>query len=394
MATIPTKLDLAKGMARIGASVLRERLRPSAPTELSQVPSAPDTLTLDWLTAALCRDQPDARVVQCFVGAPNVGSTTRRQLVIDYNSNGDAAELPRRIFAKGSESFVSRLSTGLTGIAAAEAGFYRDLRPRLDVETPAAYHAAFDASTFASMILLEDVASTKGVTFADPTVTTITLDLARSQLDLLATCHGTFWASPDLDDLPWLRSALEVQETFNALIGFEARVMVGLKRAAAIVPAELTARKAEIYPLAMRALEVHSGLPQTLLHQDVHLRNWYVTPQGTMGLFDWQCVGRGLWAQDVSYAITAALKPEDRRAWERDLLTGYLAGLAAAGGEPPSFEVAWDSYRQQALHGLIYWLFTLGQGPLQPDMHPRPVCEANVQRMAAAVVELGSLDAF
>jgi hypothetical protein len=99
-------------------------------------------------------------------------------------------------------------------------------------------------------------------------------------------------------------------------------------------------------------------------------------------------------ALDFAYAMMGALTVEDRRAWERDLLTRYLEQLAAAGGDAPSFDQAWLDYRQQVFHGLIFWLYTIGAGKLQPEMQPLKVSEANVERMAHAVIDLDSFDAF
>jgi hypothetical protein len=38
-------------------------------------------------------------------------------------------------------------------------------------------------------------------------------------------------------------------------------------------------------------------------------------------LYDWQGIGAGGWALDLSYALSAGLDIEDRRNWERDLIT-------------------------------------------------------------------------
>jgi len=53
----------------------------------------------------------------------------------------------------------------------AEAQFYSEIRPRLDVDSPRVLYAAWDRSSGRSLILFVDVAATRGVTFADPTET-------------------------------------------------------------------------------------------------------------------------------------------------------------------------------------------------------------------------------
>jgi aminoglycoside phosphotransferase (APT) family kinase protein len=98
--------------------------------------------------------------------------------------------------------------------------------------------------------------------------------------------------------------------------------------------------------------ELNERQPQTFVHGDTHLGNWYFEADLAPGLLDWQCCMRGPWAHDVSYFITCALSVEDRRAYERDLLKQYLGDLRAAGGEPPSFDQAWLEHRRQMIHGL------------------------------------------
>src|SRR5207253_2275243 len=105
-------------------------------------------------------------------------------------------------------------------------------------------------------------------------------------------------------------------------------------RAESVLPLELRARKAEVFPAFMRSLAVNSRAPATLLHSDVHLGNWYVTGAGQMGQHDWQRITRGHWALDVSYALASALRIDDRRAWERELLEVYLEQLAKGGVAP------------------------------------------------------------
>jgi len=88
---------------------------------------------------------------------------------------------------------------------------------------------------------------------------------------------------------------------------------------------------------------------------------------------------------------------DDRRAWERDLLTRYLETLAKLGVTPdaglPTFGQAWLAYRQQTWHAFVFWIYTIGAGRMQPAMQPEAVSRANLARMAAAIDDLESLDA-
>lgn len=112
-----------------------------------------------------------------------------------------------------------------------------------------------------------------------------------------------------------------------------------------------------------------------------------------MGLCDWQCLSRGHWARDFAYAVTAALPVEDRRAWEKDLLSSYLDALEAAGGPRVPFDVAWLRYRQQTPGALVMWTPVLRHSPLLPDMQPEDVSIEMIRRMATAIDDLEALDA-
>lgn len=387
-----SKIKVGRQIATIGANIVWERTRRSAPRTLAHTPPSTAQLTPKWLTAALCGDHPGARVTALQRGERSDGSTSREVLFLEYNEAGKAAGLPERIFCKSSPSFTSRLITGLSGALQNEAGFYTTLRPRVTMETPHAYYAAVDPVSARSIFLMEDIANTRGARFGDPTTLPVGRAQAESMVTNLAAYHGTFWESPQLRTLPWLQTSLAFQQRINATIDFEKRSMIGIQRSEHIAPQEFLRRRHEVYPATMRSLELNIGGPRTLLHSDMHLGNWYATSGDRMGLFDWQCMTTGEWALDVVYALMSALTIEHRRAWERDLLSFYLDELARTGGQPPSFDQAWLRYRQQAFHGLIFWLYTIGAGRMQPNMQPLHVSEANVARMTQAVVDLESLD--
>jgi hypothetical protein len=139
------------------------------------------------------------------------------------------------------------------------------------------------------------------------------------------------------------------------------------------------------------SVERHRSLPQTLLHADVHLKNWYIAANGEMGLGDWQNVCRGHWGRDVAYAMATALSVEDRRRWEEDLLKYYLESLRQAGGPAVAFDSAWDTYRLQLFAALAYWTVTLVPNPEMPDMQPEETSRAFIRRIATAIDDLGAL---
>ncbi|OCB30183.1 hypothetical protein A5674_13825 [Mycobacterium malmoense] len=376
----------------VAGYTLLDKLFHKPVTSLAEVPADVSKLTPQWLTAALCGDVPGAEVTDVEVIRGDQGSTTRDRITVSYNDRGTEAGLPTKVFTKSSPRFTGRLGAGLTNVVEAEAGFYRDMRPRLDLNAPLAYYVAFDDKRLRSMFLLEDVVATRGAKCGDPTTIVVDKSMAESMVANLAALHGQCWEHPALKQQPWLTTTLGVQLKMADTIGFEKRTLLGLERSRELVPQELIARKGELWPGLMKALCRNVSGPTTLVHSDTHLGNWYQDDAGNMGLLDWQCLGIGGWALDLSYALGSALTIDDRRAWEDDLLALYLAELAKRNGEPPPFERARSEYRNQTLHGLVFWLYTIAGGPLQPPMQLKPVSRANVERLAQAVVDHGSLD--
>jgi aminoglycoside phosphotransferase (APT) family kinase protein len=171
-------------------------------------------------------------------------------------------------------------------------------------------------------------------------------------------------------------------------------MLVGFERGRDVIPPGLYTQRHEAHNALMRSLEINASGPQTMLHGDVHPGNWYVTRDGKMGLYDWQCMVRGGWARDVAYALSTHLTVEDRRAWERELVARHGARLADAGVEPPTEDEAFLAYRQQMLHAMFMWLGTIGRHALQPEMQAADVTLESVRRTCHAAADLESLDAI
>lgn len=382
--------------ARIMGHHVRDRLLPQARTaRVGEVPVSPAALTPEWLTAALCADHPGAEVTSVEVAGGSDGTSSRRSLLVAYNEAGQEAGLPTHLFTKSTTTLTTRIVCGLCHLLANESGFYNRIRPELDMSAPHGYHAVYDERSFRSLFIMEDVAATRGATFGSPVDRVLDRAQAEDMVSQLAVYHGTFWDSPRLtDDFTWLLTGFAWHTKMNNMINTARMFRNGIPRAESVIPPELMRRKDELWPALMRSVELHSGAPQTLVHADVHAGNWFVTGDGRMGLYDWQCTVRGNWALDFAYALMSNLDIESRRAWENDLLRLYLEELKANGGKAPAFDEAWLHYRQQVFHGLFAWVGTIGAGRMQPEMQPRDICLANIERITQAVVDLESLDAL
>ncbi|MES2271207.1 MAG: phosphotransferase [Pseudomonadota bacterium] len=362
-------------------------------TKAHEVPKSYDAITDAWLTDVLCNQTPGAQVVSHSFDARDDGSSNRRRIFLKYNDAGSAAGLPATVFCKAAEALENRLVLGLSGAAKMEADFYNKVRGRLGIEAPVTWYARYDPQTYASLIMMHDLGGS--VQFCDDR-TAMDYDLVASQMQTLAGLHSPFYESPELgsDTLPfrtwpdWWRNMIGLTPDFASACD------VAFGQAEDLMPARLFRRRAEIWPATEASVQRHNDLPHTLIHCDVHLKNWYIAADKRMGLSDYQIVSVGHWSRDVIYTITTALTIEDRRRWEKDLVRYYLDLMAARGVHAVSEDEAWAALRQQLMTALAFWTITLVPAQGMPAMQPERTTREFLRRLLAAIDDHDVLDSF
>jgi Phosphotransferase enzyme family len=384
--------NTALAALKISGRVAYERLARPMARLYDDVPCTPYAVTAEWLTAVLCGKVPGAIVTQVEVKPASAGTHERHQLTVSYNEEGRRAGLPVSIFTKSLPSIVTRMIGGFNGTARVEGSFFTQIRPELEIEAPLCYHSAYDRRTFAAIHLLEDLVATKSATFCNHK-TYVTRAMADDMIDLLASLHGRFYGDPTLAErYRWLASYPRWFTIGAAKMGTEYYTRKAFDVAAHVIPANVMARRDDVWPATMRALALHDSEPQGLIHSDVHIGNWYRTGAGQMGLCDWQCLSRGHWSRDFAYAVTASLTPDNRRSWERELLARYVERFAEKTGVKPEFDLSFLRYRQQIVHALAMWTITLCHSPLLPNMQPEDTTLTMIERMTTAMADLDALD--
>ncbi len=390
---VPETVEVAsKRIAHLIAQEQRERKKARQAGDV--LPNV-DAITCEWLTDVLCGDENGITVTDFELELVSVGTHARHRLTLTYNRANDETGLPRTLFAKTLPSVESRMMGGITGHARTEGRFYTELRPELDLEIPRSYHSTVDRESCAAIHLLEDLVATKGATFTN-FETYITREMAEEMVDLLAGMHGHFYADERFEnDFKWVARFTRWFMGGVTKLHVDESTELALTEAAHCIPDRLLARRDEIWPATMAALKIHDELPETFLHSDVHVGNWYQTARGRMGLCDWQCAGRGHWARDLSYAISGALTVKDRRAWETELVRRYLARFEEAAGRSFDFDEAWTYYRQQMFHALLNWTPTLCPSEHLPaTMQTEATSLSMIERMTTAIDDLDALDSF
>ncbi|AMK19949.1 hypothetical protein K663_17941 [Sphingobium sp. MI1205] len=358
------------------------------PETENDLPLSYEEISDEWLTRIVCGDVEGARVVGHRLGDADDGTSTRRRIFLDYNEAGMQAALPRSVFCKSSFRLANRYSVGFCGGVEAEVEFYNRVEPQLDIETPKPVWAKVNPDTYNSFIMLHDL---------DPETEFCTLESKlteehwRGQLSLLASIHGRFWKSEDRDAI--LGGLQTWPQYFDKVIelGFEQLCAKGFDAAKAVIPADVVALEDKVWPATIAAIDRQRSLPHTLIHADVHLRNWYITPTGHMGINDWQCATRGHWGRDLAYTLSTAMPIEVRREQGEAFTRHYLDQLSRNGGPDVSYEEALEHIRHELLPALAWWTVTMYPGDDLPDMQPMDHTLEMIKRITAAISDYRSL---
>ena len=299
---------------------------------------------------------------------------TRARLRLD-----DGQELA--VFIKRpSRSLVARAFVAVPRLSRAEVGFYTELRDQVPIATPQCHGAGRFWRGF--MVVLEDLTDS-GATLRRST-DTLSADEAASLLASLAAMHRQWWGRTESH--PWLDLNPRRELKLGALLS-PSLCRFGLWRVGSAVPKPLH-KPISHYARNRRAAQATmSAGPATLIHNDCHPGNQFVTADGRPGLIDWQLCRAGPWARDVAYLLATSLDPETRRSAERDLLADYLNQL---GPVAPTGDEAWLAYRRNIVYAVEAMLVTAAVGV----MMPKSTSLVLVNRASAAAADLDSFSAL
>jgi hypothetical protein len=354
-----TARRVAQEVGRVGVDRVRRR---------SGLPTHASALTPAHLSTILGREVTSVRPLD-----GTSGTTDRSRLAVT------GPGMPGSVFVKtAAVDTGTRLFGGLARLGEVEVGFYREVRPGLDLEAPDLVGASFDARTGRFVIVLEDLAA-RGAVFCD-TLTRLTTDQTAQVLSQQARLHGA--TAQRMPSASWLGT--------NSGDAFLPLIAAGLPRLAdkvAVRAPELAATPDGTRLLRgyrRWAADLDTG-PQCVLHGDPHPGNVYLLDEGA-GLLDWQAVRRGHPLRDVTYHLVLGMTVPDRRAHERDLLAHYTAELAAHGGPAIHPDEAWRQHRRMAAYAYVAAMFTSGLGGLQNA----DIADAGLRRSSAAIADLES----
>jgi hypothetical protein len=349
-----------------------------------KLPLAPEDITPAWLNDALQWQHPDVEVLKVEIHDIINGTSTKIRVAVEYATSRGRTALPSSLIVKGGFEAHSKW---MAKMYADEARFYRDIRPHIEMNTPACFYAGSDPDSHQSIVVLEDL-RTRNVTFQDPLRPSTYAQLER-RLEAMARYHAQTWNSAEFatgGKFDWMTTRYQ---GFGKM--FIARYLepdrwehfMRLPRSAAV---SVRLHDREWMAGAFKKLEAfHQTCPQCVIHGDTHLGNLYLEPDGTPGFLDAQPC-RAPWQMEVNYHLVAACDIADRPQWERPLLAHYLAALQSHGIAAPDFAEAWDAYRRETAYG--YFIFVINESQFQTEA----VNTAAAARFGAAALDHDTIE--
>ncbi len=358
--------------------------RPVAQTS-ADTPWSVEGISGGWLNECLGSGAGNREISDFSFRGETSGTSVRRSIQLKH-ADGEA---DTNVFAKTYPSFEHRVANVMTQTAQAEGAFYLEMRPQLDIESPIGHYWSWDPETYRAIVIIEDIASSKGATFCN-WQTSISFEEAQQVISLLAKVHGTFLNDPKLSAKhPWLKSYHEWTQSFAYL---KDQHMEAMEKASDLLPTALIGKGEALYNEFMSLRDDAEEMSSTLIHSDVHLGNWYKTEEGKVGLLDWQCCNIGPGIRDVAYALSTMLEIEDRRKWELDLLASYVDQMNIHSDGRYNFESTLYDYKRFLLAALMMWTPTLCPAPNFPNMQPEEMSRKMIERISAAIDDHSVLD--
>ncbi|MBK8560348.1 phosphotransferase [Candidatus Amarobacter glycogenicus] len=355
-------------------------------TELTPLPPSIESLTPEWLTAALRNGGalPEGSVTSfgheiIGEGIGFIGTVAR--LKLQYSGAGP--EAPATAIAKlPSEDPGSRMVGVAFGLYEREVRFYSDLAGDCGLPAPKPYFSHYDAGAGQAAIILEDLT---GGAFGDQ-VAGASLAEAELAIDAIGAFHARWWESPEFARYPWITSGIETIRQPIQLM-YAAAWPVAMERFGYVFPEELRPLIPDFGRRTMAALDQMTLGPETLVHGDYRPDNlFFGAPGGARPLVacDWQSPGKATGVVDAAYFITGSMEPADRRKHEDDLLRRYHNQLLEGGVKDYSFDQLKTDFRGYfagVIAGGVVLLGTLPEG----NDRGRRLIESSMNRFISAM---------
>jgi len=283
------------------------------------------------------------------IGTGQIGENVR----FSFEFAGDPGGAPASVVGKfPSPNEVSRATAAVNGGLGhyrRETNFYREFGDLADKIAPACLYAEHDADTENFAIIMQDMAPAE----QGDQLGGCGLEEATRVIDAAAILHAAHWGDASLEQIDWLQGTEAAPETpftpeMIAMLwqGFKERYDGMISADAVMIGDRLNAPENHSWATS------YDG-PKCLSHGDFRLDNMLfggADAPKPLAIVDWQTVGLGCGAGDISYFIGAGFTRDERAKHEMDLLARWHGKLINAGITGYSFDDALRDYR--------YWTFS------------------------------------
>ena len=295
-----------------------------------------------WVADLLASNGIKANVDQVTAEPIGTGQMAHNLRLRIVTSDGNP-ECPETLVVKlPSPNELSRKSgNGPSGFYTREVNFYQKLAVKTNIRTPHCYYAAQDESGFA--IVLEDLAPA----CQGDQIIGVSIEQAKLAIVEAAKLHASYWADPLIDTLPWVSGAKAAPDWTGAGASMARLWAKFCSRYSDRISEETKEVGDRFIPHFDRFL-AGRNTPKCLIHNDYRPDNMmFATPEGghPLTVVDWQTVGFGHAASDLSYFLAGSVSPDVRKDCAEGLLRKYHEVLTGLGVQGFTFDELFEDFR-------------------------------------------------
>lgn len=317
-----------------------------------QLPSMPNGLSPEWLTACLSAAGIAAGAKVTAVRRAGVGEGVGMMSelsCLQLTWSETRPDLPSSVIAKyASTNPVNRAAANGFHVYEREVRYFLEVDAHTTMRTPRVYFAKLEPDNY--LLLMENLGEYR----IGSQAAGAGLDDATLAIDQLAKLHAPFWGNTQsLDWVPHIEGSYHADGILMmATNGWDPMVSTfGVH-----IPESVRAGRDAVLA-AIPALQAQmNSAPLTLIHGDFRMDNVLFGQkpgQDSIVILDWQGPLKAKGIVDVAVLLGQNTLTDVRRTHERALIERYVRGLASLGVNYP-LATAWQDYLDALLYQWCY----------------------------------------
>lgn len=296
----------------------------------------------NWLSSVLAQNGIDVEV-QLLSSEPVGTGKMAHNLRLHLDASDPKSDFPKTLIVKLPSPDPTSQESGNSevGFYAREVNFYKSIASSAKVRIPRCYYSERNGADF--VIVLEDLSPAK----PGDQLAGVSLEQAQSVMLEAAKLHASHWEDNSLNDVPWIVGSNTDAGRATAEFPFQPFWHPFCERYHSRLKEEVR-EVGDRFLLSDDAFLAGPKGQKCLVHNDFRPDNMmFATPEGgyPVSVVDWQTVGYGHGASDLSYFLGGALRSDERRTHEESLLRQYHEALLEMGVKELPFDQLFDQYR-------------------------------------------------